>query len=79
MCVCGGGGGGGGGGGCHFDEKNPKKSLFPRLWGENGHNSINIRAIALKLNAFDREQNFVFFITLVKIPTFFSIFWLKKG
>ena len=26
-----------------------KKSLFQRLWGENGHNSINITASALKL------------------------------
>ena len=50
-----GGGGGGGGGGGHFDEK---KITFQRLWGENGHNSINIRASALKSLAFDREPNF---------------------
>ena len=45
-------------GGGHFDEKIPKKSLIPTLWGENGHNSINNRASALKLLSFDREQNF---------------------
>ena len=46
----------GGGGGGHFDEK--KKSPFQRLWGENGHKSNNIRASALKLLAFDKEQKF---------------------
>ena len=35
-----------------------KKSLLQRLWGENGYNSINIRASALKLLSFEREQNF---------------------
>ena len=45
-------------GGGHVDDKIPKKSLFQKLWGENGHNSINIRASALKLLAFDREQTF---------------------
>ena len=38
--------------------KNAKKSFFERLWGENGHNSINIKPRALKLLAFDRELNF---------------------
>ena len=35
-----------------------KKSFFERLWGENGHNSINIKVSALKSLAFDREPNF---------------------
>ena len=44
---------------CHFDEKKfKKKSFFERLWGENGHNSLNIKVSALKLLAFDREPNF---------------------
>ena len=38
----------GGGGVRHFDEKMLKKSLFRRLWGENGHNSINIKDSALE-------------------------------
>ena len=45
----------GGGGGSLWRKK---KSLFQRLWGEKGHNSIDIRDSALKLLAFDREQNF---------------------
>ena len=44
--------------GGNFDEKIKQKSRFQRLWGENGHNSIDIRASALKLLAFDREPNF---------------------
>ena len=44
--------------GGHFAEKTKKKSFFERLWGENGHNSINIKPRALKLLAFDRELNF---------------------
>ena len=44
--------------GGHYDEKIQKSPLFQRLWGENGHNSINIRAGTLKLRAFDRKQNF---------------------
>ena len=51
-------GGGGGGGGGILTKKIPQKSLFPRLWGENGHNSINDRASALKLLSFDKEENF---------------------
>ena len=42
----------------HFDEKIQLNSIFQRSWGENGHNSINMRASPLKLLAFDREQNF---------------------
>ena len=32
-------------------KKSKKKSLFQRLWGENGHNSIDIRACAQKNRA----------------------------
>ena len=39
--------------GGHFDEK----KFFFWLWGENSHNSIDIKASALQLLAFDREPN----------------------
>ena len=58
---CEGGGGWGGGGGVGWGglwRKFKKKSFFERFWGENGHNSINIKVSALKSLAFDREPNF---------------------
>ena len=87
------GGWGVGGGGSRW-RKNKKISLFHRLWGENDPNSINIRASARKLLAFDREQNFgliqaktwkifeqssIFWQpTVVIIPAFFHCFCLKR-
>ena len=65
------------------------------MWGENGHNSINIKVSALKSFAFDREPNIlikiklkhdtrlqkkVFFsCNLGKNSRLFSNFRLKKG
>ena len=40
--------------GGHCDEKIPKNH-FLEVVGRNGHNSINIKASALKSLAFDRE------------------------
>ena len=62
---------GGGGGGGHFDE----------LWGVNDHNSINIRASALKSLAFDREpkQSSIVFCHLGKDSRFLFNFFGLKG
>ena len=59
-----------------------KKSLFQRLWRENGHNSINSRASALKLHSFDREQNFGYNQAEARPrgqnSRLFSFLWLKR-
>ena len=81
-----------GGGGVTLTKKS-KKIHFLKVGGENGHNSINIRASALKSLAFDTKQILVkiklksdtrlhkksiFFGNLDKNSCLFSIFWLKK-
>ena len=43
--------------GVTLKKKYPKISRFKKLLRENGHNSLNIRARALKIVAFDRELN----------------------
>ena len=45
-------------GGVTLTKFKKKKSFFERWWGENGHNSLNIRVSALKSLALDRESNF---------------------
>ena len=52
------GGGGGGGGGVTLAKKIPQKSLFQKLWGENGHDAIDIGASDQNLLAFNREKKF---------------------
>ena len=46
------------GGGSLSKKKLSKNSILKKLSWENGHNSLNIDARALKLVALDRELNF---------------------